>query len=220
LDFDPPAEIMTKSTQNPKHRLYAECTPSGVVYHLWAYPKARTPETTVYLKTVIPAMVTYVLGPTWKTEIGPRRVLDMPPAMWTDADEVSLAFRIRRAGGAVINLCDARGNLEMTELVTHSEWIEAEKRQKYLFGWPKSGGVWVLGLSEWAERDPFEWPPKRTGALTRHYDGSLDCSPLKKLESMEEFCSALKELGAQYYDNANVSNEVREFGLFKEEVLE
>ncbi|KAF1954946.1 hypothetical protein CC80DRAFT_493334 [Byssothecium circinans] len=210
---------MTTSTQNPKRRLYAEYTPSNVVYHLWAYPEARAPKTTVYLKTIIPAMVTYVLGPTWKTEIGSGRMLDMPTAMWTDADEVSLALRILRAGGAVIDLSDARGDLELTEVVTHSEWIEAEKRQKYLFGWPESGGVWVLGLPQWAERDPFEMPPKRTGALTRHYNGSLDCSPLKKLESMEEFCSALKKLGAQYYDNADVSDEVREFGLLKEETI-
>jgi hypothetical protein len=36
---------------------------------------------------------------------------------------------------------------------------------------------------------------------------------------MEEFCSALKELGAQYYDNVDVSDEVREFGLLKEETI-
>lgn len=36
---------------------------------------------------------------------------------------------------------------------------------------------------------------------------------------MEEFCSALKELGAQYYDNADVSNKVGEFGLLKEETI-
>ncbi|KAF2733319.1 hypothetical protein EJ04DRAFT_468677, partial [Polyplosphaeria fusca] len=137
---------MTTSTLNPKRRLYAEDTLSEVVYHLWAYPEARAPKTTVYLKTNIPAMVTYVLGPTWKTEIGSGRMLDIPTAMWTDADEVSLALRILRAGGAVIDLSDARGNLEMAEVVTQSEWTEAEKRQKYLFGWPESGGVWVLGL--------------------------------------------------------------------------
>lgn len=96
----------------------------------------------------------------------------MPTAMWTDADEVLLALRILRAGGAVIDLSDARADLELTEIVTHGEWIAAEKRQKYLFGWPESGGVWVLSLPEWAERDPFGWPPKRTGALTRHYNGS------------------------------------------------
>ena len=210
---------MTTSAQTPKRRLYAEYTPSNVVYHLWAYPEARAPKTTVYLKTIIPAMVTYALGLTWKIEVGSGMMLDMPTALWTDADEVSLALRILRAGGAVIDLSDARGNLELAEVVTHSEWIEAEKRQKYLFGWPESGGVWVLSLPEWAERDPFEWPPKGTGALTRYYNGSLDCSPLKKLESMEEFCSALKELGAQYYDNADVSDEVREVGLLKEETI-
>lgn len=210
---------MTILTRSRQIRLYAEETPSNVVYHLWAYPEARAPKTTVYLKTIIPAMVAYVLGPTWRTEIGSGRILDMPTAMWTDADEVSLALRILCAGGAVIDLSDARGSSEMEEVITHGEWIEAEKRQKYLFGWPESGGVWVLRLPEWARYDPFTWLPKQTGGLTRYYDGSLDCRPLKKLESIEEFCSALKELGAQYYDNADVSDEVKEFGLLKEETV-
>ncbi|KAF2005711.1 hypothetical protein P154DRAFT_571006 [Amniculicola lignicola CBS 123094] len=81
LDFYPSAEITTTSAQNPKRQLYAEYTPSSVVYHLWAYPGARAPKTTVYLNTIIPAMVAYVLGPTWKTEIGSGTMLDMPTAM-------------------------------------------------------------------------------------------------------------------------------------------
>ncbi len=210
---------MATSTQTPKRRLYAEYTPSYDVYHLWAYPEARAPNTTVYMKTSIPAMVTYVLGPTWKTELGSGWKLDMPTTLWTDADEVSLALRILRVGGAVIDLSDVRGGLEMGELETQIQWREAEKRQKYLFGWPESGGVWVLGLPEWAERDPFESPPKPTGGLMRHYDGTLDCRPLKKLENMEEFCLVLTELGVQYYGNADVSNEVQEAALLKEQTI-
>jgi hypothetical protein len=66
-------------------------------------------------------MVTYVLGPTWKTELGSGRILRVPTASWTDEDEVSFALRILRAGGAVLDLRDARGNLEMAELVTQGE---------------------------------------------------------------------------------------------------
>ncbi|KAL1610713.1 hypothetical protein SLS60_002383 [Paraconiothyrium brasiliense] len=210
---------MTTLTQNPKRRLYADHTPSAIVYHLWAYPGARGLTTIVYLKTIIPAMVAYVLGPTWKSEIGSETTMDIPTADVCDAEEVTLALRILRAGGAVIDLSDARGNLEMTEVITHGEWIEAEKRQRYLFGWPKTGGVWVLSLLEWVERDPFEWPPRRTGALMRHYDGSLDCSPFKEIESMEEFCLVLKDLGAKYYDDVKVSDEVKEFGLLDQNTV-
>jgi hypothetical protein len=53
----------------------------------------------------------------------------------------------------------------------------------------------VLGLPEWAERDPFEWPLMRTGASTRRYNGSLDCGPLKKLESMGRILLGVKGAG-------------------------
>jgi hypothetical protein len=59
-------------------------------------------------------------------------MLDMPTAMWTDADEVSLALCILRVGGVVIDLSDARGDLEMTEVVTHGEWIGA-RNDKNIF---------------------------------------------------------------------------------------
>jgi hypothetical protein len=49
--------------------------------------------------------------------------------------------------------------------------------------------------------------------LLRHYDESLDFTALRRLETMEEFCSALKKLGAKYYDDADVSKEVEEFRL-------
>lgn len=63
------AAIIATSVQIPKRRLYAELTPSDTVYHLWAYPETQAPQTIVYLKTIIPVMVTYVLGSNWKTEL-------------------------------------------------------------------------------------------------------------------------------------------------------
>lgn len=56
----------------------------------------------------------------------------------------------------MIDLSEARGDCEMMEMITIGEWIEAGKRQRYLFGWPEGGGVWVLGLPEWVERDFIE----------------------------------------------------------------
>lgn len=174
--------------------------------------------TAVYLQTVIPAMVTYVLGDAaWESEVKPETMMPMPTANWTDNDEMALSMRILQAGGTVVDLSSASGDSEKAGLVARCEWREAEKRQKYLFGWPESGGVWVLDLPEWAEYDPFEGPPEQRGVLKRRYNGALDCNSLREIKSMEELCLAFKDLGARFYEDAKNSNEVRELGLLEKD---
>lgn len=174
--------------------------------------------TAVYLKTVIPALVTYVLAHSnWEAEVNPASILLIPADNWTDEDETSLSMRIVRAGGAVVDLSRGVAAPESAETVVRGEWNEFEGKKKYQFGWPKSGGVWVLDLPEWMQRDPFDWSLEQTGCLKRFDNGTLNYDPLKNNHSMEDLCLALKDLGAKFYEDVKASDEVKELGLLEDE---
>lgn len=201
------------SQQISRRRLLRERAPSARIYHVSAYPTGRDPQTKVYLKTIIPAMVTYILGPDWEKQLGAKHTIDGVEESGTE-DEVALGLRILQAGGSVVDLSDARGNGEMMDLVASKESDDWQKRQKYMFGWPADGGVWVLELPPWAEHDPFHPMPKPDKGLGRYYTGNLDCGPLKNIQDMEGLCPMLERLGAKFYKSAGESKEVKEFGLF------
>ncbi|KAF2806005.1 uncharacterized protein BDZ99DRAFT_362938, partial [Mytilinidion resinicola] len=120
----------------------------GYDYFLWAYPEQRQMNTVIYLRTNTPALITYVLGPEWKTELDQsgHKYLEKPDEGWADVDEAALALRMRRAGGAVIDISKTYGMAWLYEDVCTSEWWAVEKRRKYVFGWPETGGVLVLAL--------------------------------------------------------------------------
>jgi hypothetical protein len=39
-------------------------------FYMWAYPQQRQLATLVQLQTQIPAIVSYILGPNWRSELG------------------------------------------------------------------------------------------------------------------------------------------------------
>ncbi|KAF2500897.1 hypothetical protein BU16DRAFT_598636 [Lophium mytilinum] len=73
-----------------ENRLALECTsreppthepgPFDSLYVLWAYIATRLPTTVVHLRITVPALVTYVLGPTWRAQLAESggRILKQP----------------------------------------------------------------------------------------------------------------------------------------------
>ncbi|KAF1941495.1 hypothetical protein EJ02DRAFT_455157 [Clathrospora elynae] len=78
---------------------------------MWAYPTQHQPGTLVQLQTEIPAIVSYVFGPTWHTELehSPRGRLLVPQKNRTNANESELALRMLRGGGAIMDVSHAHG---------------------------------------------------------------------------------------------------------------
>jgi hypothetical protein len=62
-----------------------------------------------------------------------------------------------------------------------------EHRQKHLFGWPPSGGVWIL------RSYPIDY--------------------LHQQSDMDELCRLLKEAGGQFYSNIEDCPEVKKLKL-------
>ena len=204
------------------------------IYHLWAYPVERKPGTVVYLQTSVPALVTYVLGPTWQSQLaqGDGIFLKKPTGNWSDADEAALAMRIRYVGGASIDIRAALGLWWLYEMTCDLEWKVVDNLRKYVFGWPDNGGVWVLPLPlrvgekklETDERgdiinfqdilDSITDDPDDADVF---YYGGVNLSCLRSAETMDEYCEKLKELGAHFYENPRDSREVLELGLLDRE---
>ncbi|KAF2183122.1 hypothetical protein K469DRAFT_751705 [Zopfia rhizophila CBS 207.26] len=193
-------------------------------YCIWAYPKLRKPHTEIYIRTT-PALVSYVLGDDWETRLGTDSHIYDDKTTWTEADEIALAMRILKAGGAVLDLSDAHPEAHYEAL--DREWLCFEKQRECIFGWPDTGGVWVLHLmaptitgdSE-ADIEAIEdmmdlvaVGKESAEALRAMTEGPLDLKDLMKAESMTEYCAKSKELGAKFYRNPADSMEVEKYGL-------
>jgi hypothetical protein len=75
----------------------------GPTYRLYAYPTQRPADTLVQLQTQIPAIVIYVLGPTWRDELNGRDELSIPQLNWTADDEAAIALRMLQGSAAVLD---------------------------------------------------------------------------------------------------------------------
>jgi hypothetical protein len=199
-------------------------------FQLWAYPHQRQPNTLIQLPTAIPAIVDYISGPTWRTELNaqprPHPRLSVPQSNWTDEDETALALRMLRGGGAVIDVSYAHGVLWLYD-DGFSSRTYAEKQKKYIFGWPEDGGVWVLALPPLLQKhieqtiDFGEELARTEGEAERRvshvYDGSVHYGELVESETMGQFCEKLKDAGAVYWKEVGECAEVVGEGLLDAE---
>ncbi|KAF2490331.1 hypothetical protein BU16DRAFT_621959 [Lophium mytilinum] len=201
--------------------------PWGCLYALWAYPIDRPSDHAVHIRTTVPALVTYILGPTWRShleEAGGKQ-LKRPDHNWTQEDEDSLAKRMLRAGGGYLNIRHIGGHIyDLDDLSKHDWAMGIGASQKYVFGWPGDGGVWVLALplrlreqsktrdERGAWSDMEESRAMRSGdAITwaTFCHGGVYLESLKDVETMEEYCERLKELGARFYADPSESAEAQ-----------
>ncbi|KAF2828443.1 hypothetical protein CC86DRAFT_274615, partial [Ophiobolus disseminans] len=117
-----------------------------IISQIYAYPSQRPAHTLVQLQTAIPGIVEYVLGPTWRSQLSHLSVLNVPQSNWTNDDENAITLRVLRGGGAIIDHTSVLDRWWVLGDGFANRWLAAEQAQKYIFGWPSSGGVWVLDL--------------------------------------------------------------------------
>lgn len=180
---------------------------------IYAYPAQRPAETLVQLQTTIPAIIDFVLGPTWRNEVSEQGTLKVPLANWTNDDESAVALRMFRCGAATIDHSLAMGAMWAMDEAFGWHWQSAERQQKYIFGWPAAGGVWVLQLPPLLDKhnsENFDLVEEAEQhyrhmngdpAVSRNVDGSIYYGDLVKSETMDEFCERLKHEGARFYDS-------------------
>jgi hypothetical protein len=189
-------------------------------YELYAYPTPRPAETLLYLHTGIPAIVTYVLGPAWRDELTARQIVTVPQTNWTTHAEHDMALRLLRGGGAIIDISFANGQWWIFDEGLGINWLHAEQQKKYIFGWPKDGGVWVLHLPPLLEKhhngrinfedeiDQIDNWDSMEHTVFRDSDGSVYYGDLAKSTTMDDLCNQLKSAGAIYYAEIRDSPEV------------
>lgn len=153
----------------------------------------------------------------------------MPLANWTNDDETAVALRMFRCGAATIDHSLAMGAMWAMDEAFGWHWQSTERQQKYIFGWPATGGVWVLQLPPLLDKhnsknfDLVEEAEQHyrhmngDPAISRNVDGSIYYGDLVKSETMDEFCERLKHEGARFYDSIQDSPEVIEMGLLDAE---
>jgi hypothetical protein len=199
-------------------------------FQLWAYAHQRQPNTLIRLQTAIPAIVDYILRPTWRTELTaqprPHLRLSVPQENWTNEDEIALALRMLRGGGPVIDVSYAHGVPWLYDDGFFS-WTLADQQEKYIFGWPEDGGVWVLALPPLLQKHidqtiDFGKELARTEGeaerrVSRVYDGSVYYGELVESKTMEQFCEKLKDAGAVYWKEVGECAEIVEEGLLDAE---
>jgi hypothetical protein len=192
-------------------------------FQLYAYPTPRPQNTLIQLETPIPAIVSYVLGSTWRSQLSPLGTLRVPQTNWTNDDETAVAFRMLRGAGAIMDTSFANGQWWRFDDGFGPRWRPVQRRKKYIFGWPDGGGVWVLHLPPLVDRsnqdedeqliEEFEqhrnWD-KIKDDVFRDFDGSVHYGDLVECETMEQLCKKLEEKGARYYEDIGESAEVRE----------
>lgn len=196
---------------------------------IYAYPTQRPAHTLIQLEIEIPAIVAYVLGPKWREQLSELGMLDVPQANWTNDDETAISLRMTRGGGGAF--------MDHNNMVWWrfgdgfgGRWLPVQQQQKYIFGWPNSGGVWVLLLppllerhtdgsydmaAQWAQVERWH---RREKNVFRNVDGSIYFGDLHESESMEELCKSLKGKGAVFYDEFEDSKEVVKSALMHAEM--
>lgn len=194
-------------------------------YRMWAYPKLRKSSKKIYLHTLTPGLVSYVLDDDWETRLGTKKYFYDDTTTMTEADEIALATRILKAGGAVLEF--SYRHSDAYDEALNTAWSNFEKRRECIFGWPDTGGVWVLHLvPPTLTRDTEEgmiaieemYEMVATGeesAETFRFltEGPLNLKVLRNAKSMTEYCAELKKLGGKFYENPGDSEEVEKCGL-------
>jgi hypothetical protein len=112
-----------------------------------------------------------------------------------------------RGGGVIMGVSYAHG-IPWYDDGFHN-WILAEQRKKYIFGWPEDGNVWALPLRSLLQRhidgniDFGEELARTEGEaerrVSRVYDGSVHHGELEESETIQGFCEKLRDAGAVYW---------------------
>jgi hypothetical protein len=63
----------------------------------------RLAYTLVQLQTDIPAIIEYMLGPTWRKQLSELGMICMPQSKWTNDDETAVALCVLRGGSALMD---------------------------------------------------------------------------------------------------------------------
>jgi hypothetical protein len=140
-------------------------------------------------------------------------VADDDPAV--EAEERAHSLRMRRCGAVAIFSENDIGDYE-------TGWLYPPGGREYLFGWPKSGGVWVLRAPS---RDPR---PETLVGVRQTQQESMDSNmvrakenraflavakSLKQQEDMEDVCRVLEESGAHFHALIEDCSEAAELNL-------
>ncbi|KAF1996616.1 hypothetical protein P154DRAFT_525456 [Amniculicola lignicola CBS 123094] len=225
-------------------------SPSYSDSQISAYPPARPRDHIIVIKTSTPALISYVLGPNWQSQIrnntswsiyldkmpntrgyNDRYIVEMAQTLQRlkddgvvqpllpDSEEIALAMRILRAGGAVLDLsgCPWPEDREGKE---QSEYSAFKESREYIFGWPDTGGVWALKLipRPVISLEEEEMAMEGEGAITLEeymvmLTGPLDFRKLEKTENMMAYCAELRHLGAVFYEHPEDCEDVVMGGL-------
>ena len=152
----------------------------------------------LYLRGDIPAHVSYIMGEDWRSrlrddhhtsnthifcdgEVILRPSTTTSPSQESqedlEASERAHCLRMRRCGAVAVR----------SEVDIIFEETGGEHRPNHLFGWPASGGVWILR--------------------------SCPIDHLRQQSDMDELCRLLKEAGGQFYSNIEDCPEVKKLRL-------
>jgi hypothetical protein len=203
---DPAVRLRLSSTNDSLVRIFGH-PPQEDYPEAMHYPGSTMgtegPPFVHYLYNPGPACVRYVMGDNWRSQLISghqsrlrflagdvvlrpafsgnsddtcHSAVDDDPAV--QAEERAHSLRMRRCGAVAIFSENDIGDYE-------TGWLCPPAKHSYLFGWPKSGGVWVL-RAPWG--DPLQ-------------------------EDMEDVCRVLEESGAQFHVLTENYPEVAEFNL-------
>jgi hypothetical protein len=165
----------------------------------------------------------------WREQLSELGMILVPRLKWTNDDGIAVALRVLRGGGAIVDNTWALDSWWMFGDGFGSRWLPAQQQQKYIFGWPTDGGVWVLQLPPLLAKhtsgyydigEELEEIKRMNGGdktLFRHLDGSIYYGDLVKSQTMADLCKNLNEKGAIFYAKIKNSTEVIESGLLDAE---
>ncbi|KAF2028344.1 hypothetical protein EK21DRAFT_90762 [Setomelanomma holmii] len=117
-------------------------------YQTQAFPTCRPKNSVAYIETRSPAVVSYVLGRDWRTQLYSKSsgVLHYNGTNieWSEQVAEDFAMRILRAGGAVVDTTHYRN--DEFYMKRAAQFARFSRMKEHIFGCPDDGGLWVLNL--------------------------------------------------------------------------
>ena len=177
----------------------------------------------LYLRTVVPAYVNYIMGEGWRSWLRDDhhtsdahifhdgQVILRPSITKTigqesredlEALERYHCLRMRRCGAFALRS-------EVDIIQEETAW---KRWPEYLFGWPASGGVWVL-RDDPAEDLRVNLVPDFAMIDQMHCLFLLAYKAIMQQSGMNELCRILEEAGGQFYPSIEDCPEVKKLGL-------
>ena len=172
------------------------------------------------------AYLSYILGEDWQSRLRVHhdrhskdyRYLPIPG---NDADEAEHCLRMRRCGAISVKDLDevqARKNDDGPG----SLW-PLQETEKYIFGWPESGGVWVFRIPRevWKSSIPEPGSPDYIRAIFEYEENYARLSDkiegmqrsIKEQSEMDGVCDILSDAGAIWYPDIKDCSEAQDMNL-------